>query len=46
MSIENIPDAIEIYGNDVIFLIGGGLFRKGPDIMENCRYFKSLVEKY
>jgi len=46
MSIESIPDAIEIYGNDVIFLIGSGLFRKGPDIMKNCRYFKSLVEKY
>jgi len=33
------------YGNDVIFLVGGGLFKHGPDIIKNSRYFRSLVEK-
>lgn len=44
MTLESIPESIKVYGNDVIFLIGGGLFRRGPDIVENCKYFKSLVE--
>lgn len=44
MTLESIPESLRVYGNDVIFLIGGGLFKKGPDIVENCKYFKSLVE--
>ncbi len=44
MSISNIPDMIQVYGSDVIFLIGGGLFRHGPNLIENCKYFRSLVE--
>lgn len=43
MSIGNIPDMIDIYGADVIFLIGGGLFKHGPNLIENCRHFRSLV---
>lgn len=44
MSIDNIPEMFKIYGPDVIFLVGGGIFRHGPDIIENCRYFRKLVE--
>lgn len=44
MSIDNIPDMMRLYGNEVVFLVGGGLFRQGPNIIENCRYFRSLVE--
>lgn len=44
MTLESIPESLKVYGNDVIFLIGGGLFKKGPDIAENCKYFKSLVQ--
>lgn len=44
MSLESVPDSIRVYGNDVIFLIGGGLFKNGPDLVENCRYFRKLVE--
>ncbi|MZP29797.1 ribulose 1,5-bisphosphate carboxylase large subunit [Heliobacterium undosum] len=44
MSLEAIPDMLDVYGRDVIFLIGGGLFRHGPDLTENCRYFRQLVE--
>jgi ribulose-bisphosphate carboxylase large chain len=44
MSLERVPDMLETYGRDLIFLIGGGLFRHGPDLIENCRYFRRLVE--
>ncbi len=44
MSLESIPESLKVYGNDVIFLIGGGLFKHGPDIIENIKYFRSLVE--
>lgn len=43
MSIAAIPDMQQVYGNEVIFLIGGGLFRQGPDLIENCRYFRKIV---
>lgn len=44
MSVDTIPEMLDFYGSEVAFLIGGGLFKKGPDIIENCRYFRSLVE--
>lgn len=46
MSLERIPDMLHTYGEDVIFLIGGDLFRHGPDLAENCRYLRRLVEKF
>lgn len=45
MNMGNIPDMIEVYGPDVVFLVGGGLFKHGPDLLENCRYFRSLVDQ-
>lgn len=45
MSMERIPEMLEVYGRDVIFLIGGGLHRHSPDIAQNSRYFRDLVEK-
>lgn len=44
MSVSSIPDMVQVYGADVIFLVGGGLFKHGPDLLENCRYFRSLVD--
>jgi ribulose-bisphosphate carboxylase large chain len=44
MSLDKVPDMLETYGQNLIFLIGGGLFRHGPDLVENCRYFRSMVE--
>lgn len=43
MTLESIPDMLQLYGREVIFLIGGGLFRHGPDLVENCRHFQQLV---
>lgn len=45
MTLESIPESLRVYGQDVIFLIGGGLFKKGPDLVENSRYFRGLVEE-
>ncbi len=45
MTIQRIPELLQVYGQDVIFLIGGGLFQYGPDLVENCRYFRKLVEQ-
>ena len=44
MSLERIPEMLETYGKDLIFLIGGGLFRHGPDLVESCRHFRRMVE--
>jgi ribulose-bisphosphate carboxylase large chain len=44
MTLERIPDMMEVYGREVIFLIGGGLHTHGPDLVENCRYFVRMVE--
>jgi ribulose-bisphosphate carboxylase large chain len=44
MSLERVREMLDVYGQDVIFLVGGGLFRQGPDLVENGRYFRRLVE--
>jgi ribulose-bisphosphate carboxylase large chain len=45
MSLQRIPEMLEVYGREVIFLIGGGLHQHGPDLVENCRYFRQMVAK-
>jgi ribulose-bisphosphate carboxylase large chain len=45
MNLERIPEMIETYGKDVIFLIGGALHKMGPDLAGNCRrYMDALAE--
>lgn len=43
MNLERIRDMRALYGKDVIYLIGGGLHRAGPDLVENSRQFNRLV---
>lgn len=43
MSLDKVPEMSEVYGKEVIFLMGGGLFRHSNDLVENCKYFKSIV---
>lgn len=43
MTMERIPDMLETYQQDVIYLIGGGIFKQGPDLTENVRFFKNLL---
>jgi ribulose-bisphosphate carboxylase large chain len=45
MSLERVPDMLDLYGREVIFLIGGALLKHSPDLVENCRYFLKLVEQ-
>ncbi len=45
MKLDRIADMYEVYGHDVVFLVGGGLHQQGPDLVENCRYFLEMVEK-
>ncbi len=44
MSLDRVPEMLKTYGHDLIFLIGGGLFKQGPDLVENCRYFRKMVD--
>ncbi|MDA8100786.1 MAG: RuBisCO large subunit C-terminal-like domain-containing protein [Nitrospiraceae bacterium] len=44
MSLSRVPEMMETYGKDLIFLIGGGLFQHGPDLVENCRHFRKMAE--
>jgi len=44
MSLARVPEMLETYGRDLIFLIGGGLFKHGPQLVENCKYFRKMVE--
>jgi ribulose-bisphosphate carboxylase large chain len=45
MSLTRVPEMIETYGHQVIFLIGGDLYRHGSDLAATCRRFRHLVEK-
>ncbi len=44
MSLQRLPELLEFYGNQVMFLVGGDLVRNGPDIEKNCDLFRKLVE--
>jgi ribulose-bisphosphate carboxylase large chain len=44
MTMEKIPDMRSVYGNEVIYLIGGGLHRHSDDLVANCHYFREFVE--
>lgn len=43
MSLDRIPDMQQVYGRAVIYLIGGGLHRGGPDLVANSRTFNQMV---
>lgn len=46
MSVERAPELLDVYGREVILLIGGGLFRNSPDLAQNCREFRELAEQF
>ncbi|MBU2512579.1 ribulose 1,5-bisphosphate carboxylase large subunit [bacterium] len=43
MSMDRVPEMLKVYGNDVMFLIGGDLFNRSSDLTDNARCFLSLV---
>jgi ribulose-bisphosphate carboxylase large chain len=44
MRLARVPEMLDLYGREVIFLIGGGLHTHGPHLLENCRHFRHMVE--
>ena len=44
MKFERVPELLAMYGSNAIFLVGGGLHSSGDDLVENVRYFVSLVQ--
>lgn len=43
MSINRIPEMLETYGKDVIFLVGGALHKQPPDLITNCRQYMAAI---
>ncbi|HRF45996.1 MAG TPA: RuBisCO large subunit C-terminal-like domain-containing protein [Anaerolineales bacterium] len=46
MKRERVQEMLDVYGRDVIFLIGGDLHRPGPDLADTSWRFRELVEAY
>jgi ribulose-bisphosphate carboxylase large chain len=44
MRIDRVPELRTFYGPETVFLIGGDLMSAGPDLIENCRTFRRLLE--
>lgn len=44
MDLENIPEIVSFYGNDIILLIGGSLYSRSDDLEDNARYFCEKVK--
>ncbi len=45
MSIDTTSQLHDFYGIDVIFLVGGGLHKHSPDLVENARNFLKMVRE-
>lgn len=45
MSLNRVPGMLSLYGRDVVLLIGGGLMKQGPDLVQSCREFRRLVQE-
>lgn len=46
LSLSQVHELESAYGREVIILVGGGLFRHGPDLIENCRVFRTMAERF
>lgn len=40
-----LEELVTLYGNDTMFLVGGDMFRRGPDIESNMAYFVSRLDE-
>lgn len=45
MTFDRIPEMLEVYGRDVIFLIGGGLHRIAENLVKSSQIMREMVEK-
>lgn len=46
MTLNHLPDMYRFYGAQVIFLIAGGLYSYGADLVANARQFREKVETF
>jgi len=46
LSLSRVHELEEVYGRELVILVGGGLFKHGPDLVENCRVFRELAERF
>jgi hypothetical protein len=42
---HQLDGLLDLYGKEFILLIGGGLHRLGPDLVENSRLFRQRMEQ-
>ncbi|ETS93514.1 RuBisCO large subunit C-terminal-like domain-containing protein [Veillonella sp. AS16] len=40
-----LAELVGLYGNDTMFLVGGDMFRRGPDIESNMAYFVNRLDE-
>jgi ribulose-bisphosphate carboxylase large chain len=45
MTLDRLPEMVEFYGSEAVFLIAGGLYSDGPDLVESSRRFRRLAEE-
>lgn len=45
MMLARLPEMAEFYGPDAIYLIAGGLYGYGPDLVASSREFRRLMEQ-
>ncbi len=46
LTLARVGEVQQVYGRALVILVGGGLFTHGPDLVENCRKFRELVEQF
>jgi ribulose-bisphosphate carboxylase large chain len=44
LTMKNIPEMKSVYDNDMIYLMGGGLHKAGPDLVANSRQLLEAFE--
>lgn len=44
ITMQTIPDMKKVYDNEMIYLMGGGLHKAGPDLVANCRQLLAALE--
>jgi ribulose-bisphosphate carboxylase large chain len=45
MTLSRLPEMAEFYGREAVFLIAGGLYAHGPDLVQSAREFRRMVER-
>lgn len=46
LTLARVPEVQQVFGREMVILVGGGLFKHGPDLVENCRVFRKLAEQF